>query len=143
MWECHGAVLSVSGHFMEPLLESDVGNGERCSRQEVALRRHEVQQARSTLINDIAGTCVGRSVRRAALADVFKVADTSRVLACGHLCNNAHGDEKRAFTKGQRHAQGCISLQKGTSAWEEEPTLKRSPVRGVTKVSVKGEIVQD
>ena len=41
--ECHGLVVSVSGHFMEPLLESDVGDDERCSRQEVALRRNEVQ----------------------------------------------------------------------------------------------------
>ena len=50
-WECHSPVVSASGHTMEPLLESDVGNDERCSRKEVALRRNEAQQALGTLIN--------------------------------------------------------------------------------------------
>ena len=146
VWERHGSVVSVSGHFMEPPLESDVGNDERCSRQEVALRRNEVQQVRGTLINRIAGTCgmylgnlrVGLRLPICSSSwrlEEFSLAGTSAVTLMAM--------RTELFQKGQEMHKDALVFKRTPLHGGKSPKLKRSPVRGVKKVSVKGERVQD
>ena len=120
---------------MEPLLESDVGNDERCSRQEVALRQNEVQQVRGTLINSIAGDVryvFGKS--SSWRLQEFSPAGTSAVTLMAM--------RKEPFQEGQEMNKDALVFKGAPLHGGKSPKLKRSPVRGVTKVSVT-ETVQD
>ena len=82
-------------------------------------------------------------MRQVAFADVFKVAETSRVLAWDTSTIALMAMRTEPLQKGQEMHNDASVFKRAPPHGGKSPKLKRSPVRGVKKVSVKGERVQD
>ena len=82
-------------------------------------------------------------MRRTAFANVFNVAENSRVLAWGTSAITLMAMRREPLQKGQEMHKDALVFKRAPPHGGKSPTLKRSPVRGVKKVSVKGERVQN